>query len=544
MRLLSQLGAHPSKLGLPPSPKLSPARSRSPPATLSGRARSWLHAALSSGSETGFSNGSSKRRPKLQILLVGLLTCLGCYLIAVERNVRHGTDATSADQFRKAQLAAALAAANNIEQAVTSVASTSDHHAVDDSAPGPFRGEGIIAEALPKVVEADSALPPLRIMPPEHPHPPLPIDTVFDNPWPDQPNIVESYLSDEQVLSPLSEQIPNWPEQQDSNGDPQTPAWERKVTTLPKSGMVPWSKLYRRPGTPDAPYKLEEPPKLSTAHRTWRQNTIQLTTYTETAHQTKIRQARQKWAKNAFLHAWRGYRSRAWGSDEIAPMSGQIKNVFNGWGATIIDSLSTLLLMGLNEEYSLARAHVRQIDFTKILGEGLLWGVRENARTVPVFETIIRYLGGLLSAYDLSGGDVLMLERAEELAQWLMGAFNTRYGLPASRYQLDVPLTGDPVGKQFLAEMGSFSMEFGRLAQITGKHEYYDIVHRAYDFLETGFPQGDRPGSLLPTSVDDSKPSEYGDRYSCKRPFDDCEVWLTSARSRRGSGLLLYGYHR
>jgi mannosyl-oligosaccharide alpha-1,2-mannosidase len=44
-------------------------------------------------------------------------------------------------------------------------------------------------------------------------------------------------------------------------------------------------------------------------------------------------------------------------------------------------------------------------------------------------------MGGLISAYDLSG-DELMLERAEDLAEWLVPAFGTSSGLPASRYQI------------------------------------------------------------------------------------------------------------
>ena len=47
----------------------------------------------------------------------------------------------------------------------------------------------------------------------------------------------------------------------------------------------------------------------------------------------------------------------------------------------------------------------------------------------PFFETVIRYLGGLLSAYALSGETVL-LSRAEELGRKLLPVFNTTTGLP------------------------------------------------------------------------------------------------------------------
>ena len=48
---------------------------------------------------------------------------------------------------------------------------------------------------------------------------------------------------------------------------------------------------------------------------------------------------------------------------------------------------------------------------------------------VPFFETVIRYLGGLLSAYAISG-DTIMLEKADLLARKLSPVFNTDSGLP------------------------------------------------------------------------------------------------------------------
>ncbi len=47
----------------------------------------------------------------------------------------------------------------------------------------------------------------------------------------------------------------------------------------------------------------------------------------------------------------------------------------------------------------------------------------------PFFETTIRYLGGLLSAYAFSGESVL-LSRADDLGRMLLPAFNTSSGLP------------------------------------------------------------------------------------------------------------------
>lgn len=106
---------------------------------------------------------------------------------------------------------------------------------------------------------------------------------------------------------------------------------------------------------------------------------------------------------------------------------------------------------------------------------------------------------------------------------------STRYGLPQGRYQLGAKLDGKYAGRQCLAEVGSFSLEFGRLAQITGKAEYYDIVHRANVQLANGWKQGRRRGSLLPTHLDDSQPDKLEGVYSLGALTDSYYEYLLKA---------------
>lgn len=95
-----------------------------------------------------------------------------------------------------------------------------------------------------------------------------------------------------------------------------------------------------------------------------------------------------------------------------------------------------------------------------------------------MFETIIRYLGGLLSAYHLTENPIL-LQKADELATTLLPAFNTSSGLPAFAVNAvtgglqKTPWNG---GRGLLAEIGSFQMEFKYLAHLTGKVIYFEIV--------------------------------------------------------------------
>ncbi len=63
-------------------------------------------------------------------------------------------------------------------------------------------------------------------------------------------------------------------------------------------------------------------------------------------------------------HAWHGYVTHAWGSDELMPVSKIGKNTFGGLGATIVDALDTLWLMDMHDEYQEARDWiVKELQF-------------------------------------------------------------------------------------------------------------------------------------------------------------------------------------
>ena len=91
-------------------------------------------------------------------------------------------------------------------------------------------------------------------------------------------------------------------------------------------------------------------------------------------------------------------------------------------GLTIVDSLDTMIIMNLTDEYRQARAWCEKFQLSTV------------AEPVNVFETTIRVLGGFLSAYALSGGDRLFRDLAVDLADRLLPSFNTTSGIPVSRY--------------------------------------------------------------------------------------------------------------
>ncbi|KAI0690301.1 seven-hairpin glycosidase [Cytidiella melzeri] len=185
--------------------------------------------------------------------------------------------------------------------------------------------------------------------------------------------------------------------------------------------------------------------------------------------------------KAAFLHAYHGYEKYAAPHDDLLPLKNQGADHFNGWGVTMYDSLSTMLLMGLHDEFSRALPIIEQQNFTlkpPVVGAGKV----ASPVYAPFFETVIRYLGGLLSAYALSHEPIL-LERADDLATKLSGAFDTPSGLPAFGVNTE---TGNNTVKRItvLAEIASCQLEYSYLAKMTGKKEHYNRSARIMELLE------------------------------------------------------------
>lgn len=58
--------------------------------------------------------------------------------------------------------------------------------------------------------------------------------------------------------------------------------------------------------------------------------------------------SRQEAVREAFIHAWKGYKDFAWGHDELRPLSKSYSEWF-GLGLTLIDALDTMWIMGLKE---------------------------------------------------------------------------------------------------------------------------------------------------------------------------------------------------
>jgi len=176
-----------------------------------------------------------------------------------------------------------------------------------------------------------------------------------------------------------------------------------------------------------------------------------------------------------------------------------VSNITNdswgSWGATLVDGLDTALLMGVLDGPALerVRAHVAAIDWRK-----------RPEYSASFFEVTIRYLGGLLGAFEVSR-DRLYLEKAAELADALLPSFNSPTGLPRSKIN---PATGEARnnawaagGASILAEVASCQLELEYLSFHTGEPKYAQAARKVMEVLDTASASSPVPG-LIPTYID------------------------------------------
>eukprot|EP01132_Coremiostelium_polycephalum_P002399 gene2399-2966_t len=188
--------------------------------------------------------------------------------------------------------------------------------------------------------------------------------------------------------------------------------------------------------------------------------------------------------RDAMKHAWKGYEKYAWGGDELSPIS-KGRHQWMDLGISIVDSLDTLLMMDLKDEFEKAREWVEKE-----------YNPKQSSRYLSVFEVIIRFLGGFLSTYELTQ-DKLFLDKAEEMGKLLLNAFDKSSIFPKKTLNLATG-NGDFGDCAVLAEFGTVFLEFNHLSKLTGNPiwaEKSDAIVTAMDKIESQIP------GLYPHSV-------------------------------------------
>ncbi|KAJ3322709.1 ER degradation-enhancing alpha-mannosidase-like protein 1 [Boothiomyces sp. JEL0866] len=210
------------------------------------------------------------------------------------------------------------------------------------------------------------------------------------------------------------------------------------------------------------------------------------------AHRKSLRDK----ALEMFDHAYLSYMNHAYPEDELNPIDCQgrsrdqdetnwyvnfncraVNDVLGNFSLTLIDSLDTLAVMGKTEEFENAvRRVISTIHF-------------DLDNRVQVFEVTIRVLGGLLSAHLLASNPKLdcylnwyngeLLYLAKDLADRLMPAFDTPFGLPFPRVNLRTGVLPYEVQEACTAGAGTLLLEFGTLSRLLGDEKYEQAAKKA-----------------------------------------------------------------
>ena len=225
--------------------------------------------------------------------------------------------------------------------------------------------------------------------------------------------------------------------------------------------------------------------------------------------------------KAEFLHAWSGYKAHAWGHDDLDPVSRKPRDWYppHVFYMTPVDALDTMLLMGLTTEAAEAQAVILgKLSFDK-------------DASVQLFEINIRILGGLLTAFEMTG-EKRFLGLAEDLGRRLLPAFQSKTGLPYRYVNLRTGAVRDQVNNP--AEIGTLILEFGTLSRHTGQRIYLDVTKRALvELYKRRNPTTGLVGTTIDvetgawvntsTSVGAMVDSYYEYLLKCERLFKDAE---------------------
>ncbi|XP_055693255.1 mannosyl-oligosaccharide alpha-1,2-mannosidase IA isoform X2 [Lutzomyia longipalpis] len=236
---------------------------------------------------------------------------------------------------------------------------------------------------------------------------------------------------------------------------------------------------------------------------------------------------KRDYIKKMMLHAWNNYKQFAWGKNELRPISrrphsGSVFGAFD-FGATIIDGLDTLYMMGLQEEFEEGKEWLaRRFSFDNVSVD------------ISVFETNIRFVGGLLSCYALTG-DPLFKDKAAYVADKLLPAFQTPTGIPLALVNLKTGMSKNygwaSGGSSILSEFGTLHLEFSYLSDITGNPIYRERVQNIRQVLkELEKPKGLYPNYLNP------KTGKWGQYHMSLGALGDSffeyllKAWIQSGR--------------
>lgn len=239
-----------------------------------------------------------------------------------------------------------------------------------------------------------------------------------------------------------------------------------------------------------------------------------------------ITHQRREKVKEMMKYGWDNYVRYAWGKNELRPITkkGHSASIFGTsmMGATIVDGLDTLYIMGLHDEYNEGRNWIR---------DNLNFDINSE---ISLFETNIRFMGSLLACYALTG-DPMFRNKSIELGIRMLPAFNTETGIPHSLINLRTGASKNygwaSSGCSILSEIGTMHLEFSYLSDITGNSTFREKVKKVRDILKNM----EKPKGLYPNYIH-PKTGKWGQHHMSLGGLGDSfyeyllKAWIQSGK--------------
>ncbi|KAF7363178.1 alpha-1,2-Mannosidase [Mycena venus] len=156
-----------------------------------------------------------------------------------------------------------------------------------------------------------------------------------------------------------------------------------------------------------------------------------------------------------FTTSYAAYKEFAFGHDELHPVTEGVGDDLGGWGASLVDAMGT---MDLLEE---------AVNFTATID----FSTPPVPQLISVFETTIRWVGGLISAYELSDEKYpILITKAKEVTDKLAYAWVGNNTMPY--HSVDFTTNTPQIGTNSIAGVGTLSLEWLALSHYTGNETY------------------------------------------------------------------------
>uniref|UniRef100_A0A1Q3G2C4 alpha-1,2-Mannosidase n=1 Tax=Culex tarsalis TaxID=7177 RepID=A0A1Q3G2C4_CULTA len=312
----------------------------------------------------------------------------------------------------------------------------------------------------------------------------------------------------EKLQEKIRKELPDdFLEKPDLDGDRTAgPEFDNALDSRPPAVMAAGPGGGGPPGVVAPPGILEEPELRGSSSSRSRSSPGGFHTFNSTVGEDPdpaVREKRNK-VKEMMIHAWDNYKLYAWGKNELKPITkrGHSGSIFGAYdlGATIVDGLDTLYLMGLQKEFDEGRDWVER-----------KFSLDSVSNDLSVFETNIRFIGGFLTCYAFTG-DRLFLEKAKYVADKLLPAFQTPTGIPYALVNVNTGISKNygwaSGGSSILSEFGTLHLEFSYLSDVTGDSVYRERVQA----IRTVLKDIEKPKGLYPNYLN-PKTGKWGQQH-------------------------------